>query len=192
MFERFTGPARNVVKGAAERADQAGDAQVGEEHMLAALLDAQGTQAAMALAAIGFVAGRDEIDRSLVEARRRGGISRSDAEALAGLGIDVSEVVSRVEETHGEGALAIAGRRRRLWPFGVRPTHTPFTPGAKQVLEQSLRQALARGDKHIGDEHILLALTARPGVVADLLADYGVTTLTVLRALAAPPQAKAG
>jgi ATP-dependent Clp protease ATP-binding subunit ClpA len=191
MFERFTGPARNVVRRAAERADQAGDANVGDEHMLAALLDAQGTQAAMVLAAIGFAAGRDEIDRSLAEARRRGGISRSDAEALAGLGIDVGEIVARVEETHGKGALAVTGRRRRLWPFGTRPTHTPFTAGAKQVLEQSLRQALARGDKYIGDEHILLALTARPGVVADVLADHGVTTMTVLRALAAPPQAKA-
>ncbi|MYV98031.1 Clp protease N-terminal domain-containing protein [Streptomyces sp. SID3343] len=191
MFEKFTSPARDVVRGAAERADQAGEADVGEEYMLAALLDAQGTQAAMALAAIGIAAGRDEIERSLAEARRRGGISRSDAEALAGLGIDVGEIVSRVEQTHGEGALAVPGRRRRLWPFGTRLTHTPFTDGAKQVLEQSLRQALARGDKHIGDEHILLALTARPGVVADVLADHGVTTMAVLRALATPPQAKA-
>ncbi|WP_406280319.1 Clp protease N-terminal domain-containing protein [Embleya sp. NBC_00896] len=191
MFERFTHDARKVVRGAVERSERAGDATVGEEHMLRALLDGQGTQAALALAAVGFVASRDEVERGLAEARRRGGISQADADALADLGIDVSEIVSRVEQVHGEGALAVPERRRRLWPFGARQLHTPFTPGAKKVLEQSLRESLERGDRYIGDEHILLALTVRPGVVADLLAGYGVTHTAVLRALAAP-RAQAG
>ncbi|MET7300377.1 Clp protease N-terminal domain-containing protein [Embleya sp. NPDC005575] len=190
MFERFTDSARGVVYGSIEQSRRAGDACVEEGHMLAALLDAEGTRTSVALATIGFVASRDEIERGLARARRRGGISHADEAALADLGIDVGEIVARVEQTHGEGALAPARRTRRLWPFGGRTGHVPFTPGAKKVLEQSLRESVARGQRHIGDEHILLALTARPGVVADLLAEYGVTHTAVLRALA--PRAQAG
>ncbi|GCD99320.1 Clp protease N-terminal domain-containing protein [Embleya hyalina] len=191
MFERFTGDARAVVRGAVEHAQRAEATEVGEEHMLAALLDGQGTSAAVALATIGFVAHRDEVARALARARRRGGVSPADQAALADLGIDVDEIVARVEQVHGEGALAVAPRRRRVWPFGGRSAPGPFTEGAKRVLERSLREALERGDKHIGDEHILLALTSGPGVVADLLAEYGVTRVSVLRALA-PPTAQAG
>jgi ClpA/ClpB-like protein len=36
--------------------------------------------------------------------------------------------------------------------------HLPFTPGAKRTLEMSLREALARHDRHIGVEHIALSL----------------------------------
>ncbi|MFI6581834.1 Clp protease N-terminal domain-containing protein [Embleya sp. NPDC050493] len=191
MFERFTGSARGVVYGAIEHSRRAGHACVEEEHMLAALLDAEGTRTSVALATIGFVASRDEIERGLARARRRGGISQADEAALADLGIDVGEIVARVEQTHGEGALAPVRRTRRLWPFGGgRTGHVPFTSGAKKVLEQSLRESVARGERHIGDEHVLLALTARPGVVADLLAEYGVTHTAVLRALA--PKAQAG
>ncbi|OPC80265.1 peptidase [Embleya scabrispora] len=191
MFERFTADARAVVRGAVEHAQRAEAGEVGEEHMLAALLDGQGTPAAVALATIGFVAHRDEVMRALARARRRGGVSPADQAALADLGIDVDEIVARVEQVHGEGALAVAPRRRRVWPFGGRAAPGPFTEGAKRVLETSLREALERGDKHIGDEHILLALTSGPGVVADLLAEYGVTRVSVLRALA-PPAARAG
>ncbi|MEU0934049.1 MULTISPECIES: Clp protease N-terminal domain-containing protein [unclassified Embleya] len=190
MFERFTDSARGVVYGAIEHSRQAGDACVEEEHMLAALLDAEGTRTSVALAALGFVAGRDEIERGLARARRRGGVSQADEAALADLGIDVGEIVARVEQTHGEGALVPARRTRRLWPFGGgRTGHVPFTPGAKRVLEQSLRETIERGQRHIGDEHILLALTAGPGLVADLLAEYGVTHTTVLKALAPRAQA---
>ncbi|MEE1769606.1 Clp protease N-terminal domain-containing protein [Streptomyces sp. JV185] len=38
-------------------------------------------------------------------------------------------------------------------------------------------------DRFIGDEHLLLALTACPGVVADVLAAHGATYTTVNRAL---------
>lgn len=38
-----------------------------------------------------------------------------------------------------------------------------------------LRAATALRDRRIGDEHLLLALTVRPGVPAEVLADHGVT-----------------
>jgi ATP-dependent Clp protease ATP-binding subunit ClpA len=36
--------------------------------------------------------------------------------------------------------------------------HLPFTPGAKRILEMSLREALTRHDRHIGVEHVALSL----------------------------------
>ena len=42
---------------------------------------------------------------------------------------------------------------------GVPPSgHIPFTPRAKEVLENSLREALELDDREIGSEHILLGL----------------------------------
>lgn len=181
MFERFTKDARAVVKGAVEHAEGEGAARVDDGHMLLALLDREASRASFALASLGATRRRDSIEGALGEARRRGGLSQADTEALAGLGIDVSEIVSRVEEAHGEGALAggrKAGRPGRGWGG-----HRPFTPEAKDTLVKSLRMATARRDRQIGDEHILFALTVRPGMVSEVLADHGVTHESVERVL---------
>ncbi|MEV5774386.1 Clp protease N-terminal domain-containing protein [Streptomyces antimycoticus] len=158
----------------------------------------KGSPAAEVLTALGAHGRRASIERALAEVRRRGGITGADAEALAGLGIDVDEIVARVEEAHGVGALAAAGSTPGATPGptagsasaralrrGRRPPRRPFSREAKSVLERSLRIALARGDKYIGDEHLLLALTARPGIAAHVLADHDVTYIQVERALTA-------
>ncbi|KUF16753.1 Clp protease N-terminal domain-containing protein [Streptomyces silvensis] len=188
MFERFTQGARDVVVGAVAHAERAGAATVTDEHLLLALLDAEGTKAAFALTALGAPDRRDAITAALADARRRGGVSRADEEALAGLGIDVDAIVSSVELAHGEGALAHTGapgrapRRGRRLLLG-RTGHRPFAPESKRVLEQALRVALGRGDRSIGDEHLLLALTVRPGVVRDVLRGRGVSYEGVVRVL---------
>ncbi|MGI5248015.1 Clp protease N-terminal domain-containing protein [Actinacidiphila glaucinigra] len=181
MFEKFTKSARGVVEGAVGHAGRAGDPAVTEDHLLLSLLDREGTRASAALAALGVDRRRAALEEALDETRRRGGVSRADAEALAGLGIDVAEIVARVEDAHGAGALATGRGPRRWRPAGRRP----FTRGAKGVLERSLRAAVARGDRHIGDEHILLALAVGPGVVADVLAEHGASWADVERVLAA-------
>lgn len=187
MFERFTTSARAVVRGAVRQADATGGATVGEPELLLALLDRTeradrtDSPAADVLATLGATARRASIERALAEVRRRGGVSAADAEALAGLGIDVDVIVSRVEEEHGVGALAAAPRRRR--------SRGRFDPEARSVLERSLRIAVGRGDKHIGDEHLLLALLARPGVAANVLADHDVTYVRAERALDARARA---
>ncbi|WP_330298534.1 Clp protease N-terminal domain-containing protein [Streptomyces sp. NBC_00503] len=187
MFERFTHDARAAVTGAVAECGRAGAAAVTEEHLLLSLL------------ALGALepAGVDPaaIAADLAEARRRGGMSRADEEALAGLGIDLSEIVTRIEETHGEGALAEPQPRRRgglaasVRSALGRPEpdrrHFPFTQGSKKVLETSLRIALGRKDRHIGTPHLLLALLSRPGPVAEVLADHGVTYATTEANLAA-------
>ncbi|MFF2224921.1 Clp protease N-terminal domain-containing protein [Streptomyces globisporus] len=177
MFERFTRGARATVKGAVAQAERAGASSVTEEHLLLALLEQEGGRAAFAVTALGLHDRRASLDAAFAEARRRGGLTKADTDALAGIGIDLGAIVSRVEGAHGEGAMD-ADRRGRRWSG-----HRPFTPGAKTVLENALRVALGRGDRFIGEEHLLLALTAKPGVVADVLADHGATYTAVQRAL---------
>ncbi|MGW6687908.1 Clp protease N-terminal domain-containing protein [Streptomyces sp. NPDC054961] len=170
MFERFTRDARSAVTGAVTEAQRAGAASVTEEHLLLALL-AQG-----ALDPLGV--DRDALAADLAAARRRGGMSRADEKALADLGIDLTEIVSRIEETHGEGALSAPSPARRTG-------RTRFTPGAKKVLEQSLRIALGRKDRHISSLHLLLSLLSRPGTPAEILTDHGVTYAAAESGLAA-------
>ncbi|MFF6997257.1 Clp protease N-terminal domain-containing protein [Streptomyces sp. NPDC008313] len=178
MFERFTKDARAVVLGASEHAESSGAEAVEEEHMLLALLDREASRASFALAALGVDKRRASVREALADARRRGGLSRADADALSGLGIDLTEIVSRVEEAHGVGALGSGRKGAGRWP-GRRP----FARGAKDTLTRSLRIALARRHRHIGDEHLLMALLIHPGVPAEVLADHGVTYESVTRVL---------
>ncbi|GAU65423.1 hypothetical protein SSP35_01_07640 [Streptomyces sp. NBRC 110611] len=176
MFEKFTADARAVVRDAAEQAGRTGSGTVGEPELLLALLDRKGSPAATALGALGVHKRRESVAEALAAVRRRGGISTADAAALAGLGIDVDEIVARVEQAHGVGALAAdgaPGRRKRA--------RRPFTAEAKSVLERALRIAAGRGERRLGDEHLLMALTARPGPAAAVLAEHGVTFADVLR-----------
>ncbi len=73
----------------------------------------------------------------------------------------------------------------------------PFTPRAKKVLEQSLRECQVLGQQQVGTEHILLALTReREGVAARILrefdADSGTVQNEVTRALSGPGTARRG
>ncbi|MFI7503583.1 Clp protease N-terminal domain-containing protein [Streptomyces sp. NPDC049687] len=197
MFERFTKDARDVVRGAVERCEGAGARTVGTEHLLLALLDREGSRASFALAALGLAERRDAVREALDETRRRAGLSRAESDALAGLGIDVSEIVSRIEEVHGAGAMsdgspsggAAGGGAKGA---GRRTGRPAFGRGAKRILEQSLRMALSHHDRRIGDEHILLALTVHPGPAAEVLADHGVTHASLTRVLYGGGEAQAG
>ncbi|NEC92219.1 Clp protease N-terminal domain-containing protein [Streptomyces sp. SID12501] len=187
MFERFTNDAREVVRGAVEHSERVGNRSVDAEHLLLALLDREASRASFALAALGLADRKESVRAALADARRRAGLSQAETDALAGLGIDVSDIVSRVEEVHGVGAMS-GDRRDRGWLSGRRV----FSRDAKEVLERCLRIAVAHRDRRIGDEHILLALTARPGVPAEVLADQGVTYEALSRVLYGGGEAKAG
>ncbi|WP_328494014.1 peptidase [Streptomyces sp. NBC_00414] len=202
MFERFTKDARAVVLGAIGHAERLDAEAVEEQHLLLALLDREASRASFALTSLGLGGRRESVERALAEARRRGGLSRADTDALSGLGIDVSAIVSRVEEAHGEGALESTqgngknggndGGRGRGWWSGFTGGRRPFGRGARDVLTESLRMAVAQQDRHIGDEHLLLALAARPGVPSEVLADHGVTYTALRRVLYGGGEAKAG
>ncbi|MFJ5288209.1 Clp protease N-terminal domain-containing protein [Streptomyces sp. NPDC088348] len=176
MFERFTQGARDVVSGAVGYAARAGEPRITEEHLLMALLDARGTQVSSVFASLGTAGLREQVAGALADARRRGGMSQADTEALAGLGIDVDAIVGRIEEEHGHGALAAGGGP-------VRALRRSFTPGAKETLRIALRTAVTHRERHLGDEHLLLALIERGGVAADALAACGVSYEDVERVL---------
>jgi len=58
--------------------------------------------------------------------------------------------------------------------------HIPFTPRTKKCLELSLREALALRHRHIGVEHITLALTAMTdGLVPRILPVIGASAAQV-------------
>lgn len=185
MFQRLTRSARSVLGAAAERSRQAGAPGIRTEDMLLPLFDRPDLAAGAALAALGLTGRRASVERALADATRRGGLSQTDAEALAGIGIDLAEVLDQAERAHGEGALAAADTTRDRW----RPEYRAFSDGAKKVLERAVREAAENGAKQIGDEHLLLALATPPGVVADVLAEHGAAYTEIRRALAGRPAA---
>ena len=187
MLERFTPPARQAVVDTQVTAMAAGAGTVGEEHLLEGLLRQPDCNAATLLVQCGC--GPDDHAAVLQECRdfrRRGGIGRAEAEALRGLGIEVDEIIDRVEEIWGKDALLEAvpaepaGRARRKRGAAVAGrSRLTWRTEAKRVLETSLRQALDLKSKTIGTEHILLALLIRDGVVREVLTARGITSLHV-------------
>jgi Clp amino terminal domain, pathogenicity island component len=68
---------------------------------------------------------------------------------------------------------------------GARPTgHIPFTARAKKSLENTLREAQARHDNHIGVEHVALGLIAmNSGLVPAVLSAFGASAATLRAAI---------
>jgi len=165
MFEKFTRDARLAVVEAQEAARESGAGEISAQAVFAGLARIHDGTAVRVLGQLGVT--RDEIDAELSKVRRRGGISDADAAALTEFGIDVDEIVARVEESHGLGALGRPATR-------MRRNHLPFTKDAKLALQMSLREAQELGDKQLGQEHLLLALVKQRGPVADFLAARGI------------------
>jgi ATP-dependent Clp protease ATP-binding subunit ClpC len=100
------------------------------------------------------------------------GLDAEDAEALKLLGIDLDDVISRIDGDLDAGGLLPHGHRR-------------FARESKKVLELSLREAIALGDAFIGTEHVLLGLLRQGDhVVLETLAAFDLTVADVRRAVA--------
>ena len=161
MFERFTQPAREVVEAAKTYAQESSAAEVRPEHLLRALLDQRGCLATVILESLGAPADdvRTELDHR--RARYGDGLDEDDAEALAAIGIDLAEVVRRVERNLG-GFHRRAGRAR-------------FSRASRKTLELALREAIALRHNYIGTEHLLLGLArADDRIVADTIGHWGI------------------
>lgn len=142
MFESFTDAAKEAMRHSQLEARQLKHGFIGTEHLLLGVLAAN-TAAATVLAGRGLPL---ETARQKVQQRMAGYERLTADEALATLGIDLSEVKQRAEAAFGEGAL---------------PTpedHPPFTPLAKKALENSLSAALELTCAEIRPEHMLLGL----------------------------------
>ena len=161
MLERFTKPARRVVEEAVTVARDASAAETRPEHLLRALLDDEGNVACRVLTSLG--AAPSEVRQVLVTTGTRyvDGLDADDAEALRAIGIDLDEVVRRIDDN-------LAGAR----PRRGRPR---FSRAAKKVLELALREAISLRHNYIGTEHLLLGLVRSDDrVVVDTLRSFGV------------------
>jgi len=154
MFERFTESAREVVVRAQEEARTLGHEYIGTEHLLLGAAASDGATGRV-LSAHGAT---PEALRAAIRDVIGVGETTLDGEALATLGIDLDEIRRRVEASFGPGALD-RGRPSR-------GGHMPLTPESKKALELALREAVRLGDRHIGEEHLLLGLLRDDGTGA--------------------------
>ena len=180
MFERFHQDARRVVERARHEAAQAGQGQIGCEHLLLGLLAEPGLAAA-ALTAAGLDL-RALRDRLLPRPVREQPDSL-DAEALASVGIDLDQVRRAADARFGPGALGRAAQARR-------PGRMRFTTDAKKALELAVRTAVGRRHREITGGHLLIGIIDQGHNGAlDLLAAAGADAATlradVLRRLSA-------
>lgn len=177
MFERFTKSARKTVEGGVVVAKEAGATEVRPHHVASALLADEESTAARALGAEAtatVLAALEEERARLVE-----GLDRDDADALRVIGIDLEDVVRRMDALGGR-----PGRRRG---------HLPFSRDAKKSLELSLREAIRLGDGFIGTEHLLLGIV-RVGdrTVLDALWAAGLSPVDVRTAVEATERRRTG
>src|SRR5690242_1304192 len=147
MFERFTGPARAAVEGAREHAVATTAGEVRPEHLLMALLDRPDCLAVRVLDGLG--APVDRVRASLDGHRMHyvDGLDEDDVEALSAIGIDLDEVVRRIDRNLG----GLGGERSG-------PRRVRFSRDSRKVLELALREAVALRHNYIGTEHLLLGL----------------------------------
>lgn len=190
MFERFTKDARRAVETAQQYAAEVHAVEVREEHLALGVVTATDSPAVSALELAGATAEvRARLQAELIALCRRAGVTDADADALRELGIDVDEVLDRLEELAqvpaGWPATRLRDRlfRRRVSDGTVLPA-VPWSDNAKGVLERALREAVDRRDAHIDDGHVLVALLNGDGVVAETMARHDITYTVVRRALA--------
>jgi len=172
---KISSSAGDVIADALARARAEGTSQIGEEHLLAALLANPDSRPLL-----GQVGGPDQaevVQAEVDEARRRGGLTAAERQALAGLGVDLDEVVARVEARLGAGALDVTRRPAR------RGARASMSPGAVAALNAAQRQKAARSDRHTTAVHLVLGLLAQPSLFADALAARGITLASALETL---------
>lgn len=181
MFERFTEQSRAVVRQAHAERIRLDHRLVGTEHLLLALLDERISPVAGLLrdAGVDSARARAEIERMVGLGTRE--LGERDAEALRSIGIDLDTVRSTVEKSFGPGALdpAPPPARRRL--FAGWDLLTGWSARAKKVLQLALREAVARRDREIGPEHILLGLLREGNGLAALILTRAGLDLAELR-----------
>ena len=130
MFERFAKDAREAVVQAQDEARTLGVDRIGPEHVLLGAVRSPDTVAAQALGRLG-------VDHaSLLAAVRALPAHAIDADALAGIGIDLEAVRAQVEASFGPGALDAV--------TGSAPDEGP--PAVRRRRQEAARGRAARGD----------------------------------------------
>lgn len=150
FFNRFVKEAGKCAEAAIEEARHLGHDSVGDEDLLLGILSVDDGVALQALTSLGVTseAVRGQSEDLLSDALSSIGISLEEARRSAGDAFDM-----RLPD------------ERRI----------PFSPRAKEALEQALREALRVGDNRITPEHILLGILRNPnGTAAKILSELDV------------------
>lgn len=179
MMSRLTPGVRAVVAQAYGLAQRDGAQQVGEGHLLWALLEDE--EGGVLLANVAGASERAQVAEEMEQARRRGGVTDGEADALAGLAINVDAVVAQIEQQQlGAGALAGPGPRpAHRW------TDQVMSGPAVRVLAEAQAHLSLAGGRSLGVEHLVLGLVSAPGVVSESLARRGINASTVSAFVAA-------
>jgi ATP-dependent Clp protease ATP-binding subunit ClpA len=159
-----TQPLRRATGLATLERRRLGHQYLGPEHLLLGLLLQGDNLAARVLVAHGLDVEtvRAGIDR-LIAQRLLPGPQPSDAEMLAGIGIDVEEVAGHLKETFGAEAYREATYRvaqRAAQPAIHQLAGSPPPMIGMRAMRFAVGEAVARGREEIGPEHLLLGLLA--------------------------------
>lgn len=180
MFERFLESARQIVEDAQAQAVRMEQRQVRAEHLLLALASVNQGIAARVLSGNGLTPQKIEeaISATIALESGDGPVTRADAEALKAIGIDLDEILRKVEGITGAQSAGVTAGRRR----GFLAKHLPFSPDAKRAIVAGVTEAKQRGDGYISAEHLLLGvLSQEKSVAVELLRSLD-TTAEDLRA----------
>jgi len=149
MFERFTDDARQVVVLASEVARERGDHAIEVVHMFAGLAGAAETT----VIAAGL--SRERIEQLWDDVPVDTGVADGlDAEALAGIGIDVEAIRRATDHSFGRGPFDRI-RRRQLRPSAG---HLPFSANLKKAFGLSLTHAVNTPTRDLTPTHLLLGV----------------------------------
>jgi ATP-dependent Clp protease ATP-binding subunit ClpA len=160
----------SVITDALRRARADGTSQIGEEHLFAALLGNPDSRPL--LGRLDRPGEAEAVWSEVREARRRGGLTSGEQEALAVLGIDLDEVVASVEQRLGENALDSS-------PSPARRRRVSLSAEARAVVDEAERQRAARRDRGLTAQHLVLGMVTQPGLFADALSARGITAAGV-------------
>lgn len=171
----FGTSARRAVQAASDRARLQHAPELRPEHLLLGLLDEPDSTASRILAEFGIPEHREHVIAAFRAADRRGGLTDADLEALAGLGIEVETVVDKVEQNLGPGVLSAAHTKRRRRAPTLVKGGPPLSIEVVRTIHVAIMEMKDMRLKSVGDEHLLLALLQRPGLISEVLAGYGLT-----------------
>ena len=173
MFARFTTQARDVLAEGLFVARRYGHGHIGTEHLLLALAQPASGPAAEVLRSAGLDPAALEAV-VLAHAPRPGELSRTDAEALIGLGIDADALLATARDQIGATLPAPPGKRGWLLSRERFRTHRSFSAHALRSLEHAVKEAKATRSAHIGTEHLLLGvLLTEDGLARTVLEEAG-------------------
>lgn len=171
MFEKFTTETREAVVRAQDEAGSLGHDRIGPEHLLLAALRTPEEPGVATLVRLGVTAETCRSAVAGVVAGRGSDLGDEDAEALRTLGIDLAEIRRRAEESFGAGSLDAPAPAEDGGADGGRARQPAFAKRGKKALELTLREAQTRRDRHIGTEHLVLALLRADDSISSAVRD---------------------